>query len=327
MSGKKRTAILIILVLSVSVIFAGGRKEQAGTGAAPKYVFGTSGVGGSWYPVAVKIGAIIEEDTPYSMVVQASGGGIENLRLLQAGEYQLGWAESNVAHASYNGKKIFEKAGANKNLRYMYSLWPGVFQPLVHKNSDIKTFYDLRGRSLSPGSAGSGNELGYIEIIEIYGLTPKDMQWKPLQHTEREMAFKDRQLDVLGYQTSVPSGSIMSATSQNPGRLLPIEGKEREELIKKQVWPVPVTIPANTYNGQTEALETVGDYGAALADASVTEDFVYQYLKAMFARIDEIHAIHKSAQMVLIDTALIARGPIPLHPGAEKFYKEKGLIK
>ena len=180
---------------------------------------------------------------------------------------------------------------------------------------------------MCPGSAGSGNELGYIEIYDIFGLKPTDMAWKPMQHTERAMAFKDRQLDCLGYQTSVPSGSIMEATAQNPCRLLEIKGKERDMLIKKQVWPVPITIPANTYNGQTEDVETVGDYGAALCDASISEDFVYSYLKAMFSRIDEIHAIHKSAQNVKLETAMIAKGPIPLHPGAEKFYREAGLIK
>lgn len=322
---KKRRLFIVALFVLVIVLFTSCNKEEAKK--TTYYVFGTSGVGGSWYPVAVKIGAIVADDTKYNLVVQASGGGIENLRLLQDGEYEFGWAESNVAHASYNGKKIFEKTSANKNLRYLYSLWPGVFQPLVHKDSPIKSFYDMKGKSMSPGSAGSGNELGYIEIFEVFNLTPKDMDWKPMQHTEREMAFKDRQLDLLGYQTSVPSGSIMSATAQNPCRLLSIAGKEREKLIETQVWPVPVTIPANTYNGQTEDVETIGDYGTALCDVSVPEDFVYSYLKAMFARIDEIQSIHASAQKVKLETALIAKGPVPLHPGAEKFYKEIGLIK
>ena len=329
---KKRTLAILVIMLVSAALFAGGKTEStaggaAGESTATQFVFGTSGVGGSWYPVAVKIGAIIGEETKYKLIVQASGGGLENLRLLKSKEFTFGWAESNVAHASYNGKKLFEKEGANKNLRYMYSLWPGVLQPLVHKTSGIKTFYDMKGKSISPGSAGSGNEIAYIEILEIYGLSPKDMQWKPMQHTEREMAFKDRQLDLIGYQTSVPSSSIMSATTQNPCQLLPIEGKERDALIKKQVWPVPITIPAGTYNGQTEAVETIGDYGAALCDASVPADFVYEYLKAMYRRVAEIHAIHASAKQVLLETALIAQGPIPLHPGAEKFYKEMGLIK
>ena len=113
---KKKVLLVLVLLLSVSLLFAGGKKEASGSEKSEvtkELIFGTSGVGGSWYPVATKIGAILSEDTRYEMVVQASGGGIENLRLLQAGEYQLGWAESNVAHASYNGKKIFEKAGAN----------------------------------------------------------------------------------------------------------------------------------------------------------------------------------------------------------------------
>ena len=98
-------------------------------------------------------------------------------------------------------------------------------------------------------------------------------------------------------------------------------------MIKKQVWPVPITIPANTYNGQTEPVETVGDYGAALCDAAVPAEFVYQYLTAIYKRVAEIQAIHASAKQVKLETALIAQGPIPLHPGAEKFYREKGLIK
>lgn len=329
---KKTVFFILVLMLSAAFLFAGGKAESGAGGevkesTATQFVFGTSGVGGSWYPVAVKIGTIVGEETKYKLIVQASGGGLENLRLLKTGEFTFGWAESNVAHASYNGKKLFEKEGANKNLRYMYSLWPGVLQPLVHKDSGINTFYDMKGRSISPGSAGSGNEIAYIEILDIYGLTPKDMQWKPMQHTEREMAFKDRQLELIGYQTSVPSSSIMSATTQNPCRLLPIEGKERDALIKKQVWPVPITIPANTYNGQTEPVETVGDYGAALCDASVPAEFVYQYLTAIYKRVAEIQAIHASAKQVKLETALIAQGPIPLHPGAEKFYREKGLIK
>ena len=185
----------------------------------------------------------------------------------------------------------------------------------------------MRGKSFSPGCAGSGDESGCAEIFKAAGLDRSDIIWKPLTHTERAMAFKDRALDSVGYETSCPSGSILEASAQNPVTLLAITGDVREKVFEMYPWYSPWTVPAGTYNGQDEEVDTCVVGAAIMADANLNPEVIYDWLYAMFdTEVESVQSVHAMSKYISLDNALNGRGPVPFHEGSAKYYKEKGMI-
>ncbi|MCQ2604534.1 MAG: TAXI family TRAP transporter solute-binding subunit [Spirochaetia bacterium] len=324
----KRTIVLALcLILCATFAFANGTAE----GGAGKAIMGTSSLGGSWYPTGSAMAGAVMQHTDSVITAQATGGGTENLRLMMQNQMQLGLAESNVMVYAYQGTKLFQGQKYD-NLRFVANLYPLVFQATVQKASKFMTFKDICDAqgSFSPGSPGSGDEVAWQEIFDgAFGCDYKTLGWKPLSHNERVMAFQDRLLDAIGYETSVPAGAILESSAQIPLRLLAIGGKEREALKAKYSWYSDWLIPAGTYNGQDTDIETVITGTATIADAvNASEKVVYDLVSTLYGPgLKQVQAVHTFTPYIKLETALDGRGPVPVHPGAEKFYKEKGLIK
>lgn len=325
---KRIIVISLCLLLCASMAFANGTAEG---GAGGKAIMGSSSLGGSWYPTASAIAGAVMQHTDSVITAQATGGGTENLRLMLQNEMQIGLAESNVMVYAYEGTKLFANAKYD-NVRFVANLYPLVFQATVQKASKFMTFRDLcdANGSFSPGSPGSGDEVAWQEIFDgAFNCDYKTLGWKPLSHNERVMAFQDRLLDCIGYETSVPAGAILESSAQIPLRLLEIGGAERDALMKKYSWYSPWNIPAGTYNGQDKDCPTVITGTALIADAvNAPEKVVYDMVSTLFgAGLKQVQSVHSFTPYIKLETALDGRGPVPIHPAAEKFYKEKGMIK
>lgn len=318
---RKKLLMILLILLIAGFSFACRSKEDS-----KKHVMGSSGIGGSIYPLLSTIAGVMMEHTNSEIIVQASGGGTENLRLMKNGDYKFGFTEANVMVYAYQGTKMFE-GNPYSDLRFILNLYPAVFQPIVHEKSKFESLEDLKGSSFAPGSAGSGDEAGWEEIFETLELTRDDFKWKPLTHTERSMAFKDRVLDCIGFETSCPSGSIMEIGTMTSIRMIPIEGEQRQKILKMFPWYSPYTIPGGTYKNFASDIETIYVGCSIVVDKSVSDDVVYDLLYATFdANPEIVKSVHKSASLISLDTALMGQGPVPLHSAAEKYYKEKGKI-
>lgn len=336
---KKVLSIFLVIVLVLGVAAMTGcsngtsTKDPGGEGGEPSgsesnhAIMGTSGIGGSWYPTASTIAGVVMKNSDSMITVQATGGGTENLRLMRQGEMNMGLCEANVMNYSYQGEQMFE-GDPYTDMMFVTQLYPIVFQGAVHASSNYKTFADLVGKenSFSPGSPGSGDEYGWAEILAEFGVTKDNVDWRPLSHTERSMAFKDRNLDCVGNETAVPAGVLLEIGAQNPVRILAVDGAEQKALMDKYSWFTPWTIPAGTYNGQDEEVETVATMSMVVADKSVSEKVIYDYVMAIYNDLEPIHEVHSMTPYVSLETALLGQGDIPLHPGAEKAYKELGLL-
>ncbi|MCL2480309.1 MAG: TAXI family TRAP transporter solute-binding subunit [Spirochaetaceae bacterium] len=333
---KRLVLFLLITVLLTSFAFATGSGETGGK----KYtaIMGSSSLGGSWYPFVSRMAGVAMKHGNIVVTVQSSGGGTENVRLMRQGQYNMGMCEPNVANYAYFGTGPFEKDGKYDNLMFLFNAYNLPLTAVVHKDGPVKTMRDfdrkVSGKSygFSPGSPGSGDEYSWLEVFEIYGVKKEDMNWRPLSHNERVMAFKDRILDCVAFETAQPAGAIIELSAQNPIRILPIDGKDREEIIKRLPWYDYYTLPGGMYNGQTEPVETIFLGGFALANKDVPADFIYAYVAAIFGPgLEEVQSVFPSAKDVTVSNALRGNpyGPntIPYHPGAEKFWREKGLIK
>jgi TRAP transporter TAXI family solute receptor len=333
---KKVIIFLLLLMLCSASIFAapwpfGGKK------AAKNVVMGSSSLGGSWYPTAAKVAGVALKYERVTITVQASGGGTENVRLMRQKQYQMGLCEPNIANYAYRGERLFEKDGKYDNITFVTSLYPNPAAVVVHKNGNIKTMFDYNADKnggkkygFSPGSPGSGDEYCWEEIFSVYGVTKENINWRPLSHNERVNAFKDRLLEGIGYTTAHPAGSIIEATAQIPARILAIEGAERDEIIKQFPWYGKSVIKGGWYNGVDEDVETIYIGGFVIANKDLDPDIIYKYLKAVFGEgMGEVQSVTQATKDINLQNCLGGNetAAIPFHPGAEKYYKEKGLLK
>jgi TRAP transporter TAXI family solute receptor len=325
---RRALFILAAVTLFSAPVFANGTMEGfGGNGSQKKHaVMGVSGLGGSAYPVMAIISGLVEKHTDSKVVVQTTGGGTENIRLMRQGQIQMGYAEANVMVYGYEGIDLFTD-NAYTDMRFVANAYPLVFQAVVYKKSKVKTIRDLKGHSFSPGSAGSGDESGWAEIFNAVGLNKDNVKWKPLTHTERAMAFKDRSLNSIGYETSCPSGSILEASAQIPIRLLSISGEDRNKVFEMYPWYSPWTVPAGTYNGQDEDVDTIVVGAGIMADANLDPAVIYDWLYSMYdTELESVQNVHAMSKYISLESALNGKGSVPLHEGASTFYKEKGMI-
>ncbi len=313
--------VIFITVTCTGVVFAKGSSENK----VNNVVMGTSGMGGSWYPVGSTIAGVVKKHTGVIITIQATGGSTENLRLMKTGEFGMGMVNSAMLYYAYHGVESFN-GDAYKDLRVVVNLYPVIVQCIVMKDSSIKSYGDLKGKRFSPGAPGSGDEILYLEVLSVYGLGKNDMDWRPLTHTERAMSFKDRITHAAGYFTSLPSGSILEIAALNEIRVLGIDDKEKE-FFSKYSYYFPWIVPANTYNGQTTEVKTIAAGTLVCADAKIPDEIVYNYLKGMFSELEPIQNVHGMTKYIKLETAISGIGDVPLHRGAEKYYKEAGVLK
>jgi uncharacterized protein len=331
----KRLLLLLLMIMVAGFVFAEGQGE--GSGKRYAAIMGSSSLGGTWYPTACRIAGVAMKYEDATVTVQSSGGGVENSRLMRQDQYQMGLSEPNIANYAYRGEQMFKDDGPNENITYVSNLYPNAVCAVVKKNGSVKTMDDYNFETnggkkygFAPGSAGSGDEYCWMEIFSVYGAGPENMTWKPLSHNERVMAFKDRILEGIGYQTAQPSGSITEASAMMPVTILEIKGKERDEIIKQFPWYGPYVIPAGMYNGVDKDVETIYLGGFIIANKDVPEDFIYRYLKAMYGEgLEEVQNVASATKAIKIENALGGNESyaLPLHAGAAKYYKEVGLIK
>jgi TRAP transporter TAXI family solute receptor len=318
--GKK-----IICVLVMAIFFLGFfclDKSQAQT----RLLMGTGGLAGVYYPIGGAIAKIITNKVQgIEATVQTSAAGMENLRLLSLKEIDMGLVQNSDAYNAFNGLMFF-KDKPIKNIRGIAVLYPQPIQIVVRADSKINSFYDLKGKRVGVGAPGSGEETTFRRLLSVYKMTYDDIDEKLISLAEQAAQFKDRHIDAMWYVSGVPTSGILDVASVHAIKLVPISGKERDDLIKMDPYFIKSTVPKGSYPGMTQDVETVASPAYLICLESLKTDDVYRITKAIFDNLKDIAASHKQGENVKLETALIG-STIPLHPGAEKFYKEKGLVK
>jgi len=224
-----------------------------------------------------------------------------------SGEIELGIAASNIAYDSYMGKGSF-KGRPNKDLRAITSLFPEAVHLVVLEDSPIKTYEDLKGKKVSVYKPGSGTEVMARRIFKMYGMDiDKDMIAEHLDYSEANIGLKDKTLDAIFVWAGVPIPGIMEIATVRRIRIIP-------------------TIPKETYRGMTEDIRTIAVPALLICDGKLSKELVYKMTKSLYENIDVVRAMHVRAKNIQIKSALDGVG-IPLHPGAEHYYKEVGLLK
>jgi TRAP transporter TAXI family solute receptor len=205
-------------------------------------------------------------------------------------------------------------------------LYPEVIQIVVKGDGPVKSFADLKGLKVGVGAPGSGTEANFRQLLDIYGMKKEEVRVQFLSFSESAEQFKDRHIDAFIVTAGIPNAAIMDVAVMQSIRILSIQDAKIAQLTKKYPFLSPVVIPANTYKNQSSQVKTVAVAAVLIASSELKEDVVYKLTKALFENQPELAASHAKGKELSLKTAATGVS-IPFHPGAIKYYKEKGVRK
>jgi uncharacterized protein len=284
----------------------------------------TGGTSGVYYPLGVAIGKIFSDKLPnVKTQVQATKASVENLILLQQGRGEIAFALGDSLKAAWEGD---EEAGFKSKLdklRTIGAIYPNYIQIVATADSGIKTLADLKGKSLSVGAPKSGTELNSRAILAAAGLSYKDLaKVEYLPFAESVDLMKNRQLDA-----TLQSAGLGVASLKDLSTSIDITVVSVPKQVVDKIGPpfTAVKIPANTYTGQEKDVPTAAVINYLVTSTAVSDDLAYQMTKLIFESLPELANAHVAGRDIKLETAATG-SPIPLHPGAIRYYKEKGLL-
>lgn len=280
--------------------------------------------GGVFFSLATGMAEMMSKNLEgYSVTAGATGGSGENVRLLAMKGAQFGLITSDSAATGREGKDAFAAEGGYPNLAGVMMSYDQVMHLVVPANSPIQSMADLKGRRVSPGPAGSGTALMAAPILEAYGLAGT-VKLDPLSHSQQTNALGDGQLDAAFLLLPEGSSTIASFAAAVPIRLIPMDDPEvLDSLVENYPYYFPMDITAGVYDGQPDAVSSLGVAVVLASSTDVNEELVYQVTKLFNERIGDLVSYHSIAKTIKPENALTGM-PIPLHPGAQRYYEEVG---
>jgi TRAP transporter TAXI family solute receptor len=285
----------------------------------------TGGTSGVYYPLGVALSKVFSDKVKGSRPsVQATKASVENLTLLQQGKGEIGFTLGDSLALGWAGD---EEAGFKTKLdklRGVTAIYPNYIQIVASKESGIKTLADLKGRRLSVGAPKSGTELNARAILQGAGLTYKDLgKIEYLPFGESVELMKNRQLDATLQSAGLGVSSIRDLATSVPIVVVEIPAA----VVDKVGAPyVKVTIPANTYDGQTTPVPAAAVVNYLVTHSGMKDDAVYQMTKSIYESLPDLTAAHAAARDIKLESALSGM-PVPMHPGAQRYFDEKGVKK
>jgi len=314
-----------------SVLVGLGLASAAMAASASDFVtIGTGGVTGVYYPTGGAICRLVNKERKSHGIrcsVESTGGSVYNINTIRGNELDMGVAQSDWQYHAYNGTSKFKDAGAFKELRAVFSVHPEPFTVVARADSGIKTFDDLKGKRVNIGNPGSGQR-GTMEVLmEAKGWTTKDFALtSELKASEQSKALCDNKIDAMIYTVGHPSGSIKEATTSCDSILVTVDGSAVDKLVADNDFYRTASIPGGMYTGSDADVATFGVGATFVSSTNVSEDVVYNVVKAVFENFDTFKKLHP-AFANLKKSEMVKDGlSAPLHAGAVKYYKEAGLL-
>jgi uncharacterized protein len=285
----------------------------------------TGGTSGVYYPLGVAIGKIYSDKLPdVKTQVQATKASVENLILLQQGRGEIAFAMGDSLKAAWDGDEEAGFRGRLDRLRIVGAIYPNYIQIVAAADSNIKTLADLRGKRLSVGASKSGTELNSRAILAAAGLSYRDIgKVEYLPFADSVELMKNRQLDATLQSAGLGVASLRDLSASTDISLVSVP----KQVVDKIGPPfVSVKIPANTYTGQDKDVPTAAVANYLVTSSAVSDDLAYQMTRLIFENLPGLANAHAAGKEIKLETAATGN-PIPLHPGAVRYYKEKGLLE
>lgn len=289
-----------------------------------KLSLATGGTAGTYYPYGGAIASLWSNNIKgVSVTAETTGAAVENERLLGSKQVELALTQNDIADYANTGSEMFKDKITN--VRAVAVLYPEVLQWVV--TPDVKTLADLKGKAFVVGAAGSGTEANTRQVLDANAMTYKDLSKAPnLSFAEATNALKDRQVNGFAVTGGVPTSAITDAATARDIGLLPIDGDTAKKVMDKYKFFVTAKIPTNTYKGQTADVNTIAVQSMLVAREDLDKDLVYWLTKTIIEKQADLAQAHAKGKELSAQGAVKGL-TIPLHPGAEQYYREIGAIK
>lgn len=314
----KKTAVFA-LALGTLVALTGCNEKKK------NFILATGGTSGTYYPFGGAIANIWNTKIDnMNVTAQATGASAENLRLISNGDAEFATVQNDVMDYAYRGSDMF--AGQKlPNLASIGTLYPEVVQIAASKESGITSIADFRGKRVSVGDAGSGVEFNAKQILEGYGITFDDIKKNNLSFKESAEGLQNGTLDACFVTAGVPNSALQELAFTAGLILIPVDGPEADAICEKYSFYTRTTIPEGTYKGTDTDTEALAIKATMAVSASLDENTVYEMTKALFDNLDELGAAHAKGKEVTARAAVTGIS-VPFHPGAERYFKEIGVL-
>ena len=287
----------------------------------------TGGTGGVYYPLGGGMANVFSKNIPgMTATAEVTGGSVDNMRLIGTGKPYIALTQADAAIDAYNGEGKFK--GTKIPVRAMMMLYTNLMHAVTIEGTGINTINDLKGKRVSTGSPGSATEVFAFRVLEAAGMDPqKDVKIERLGASESANAMKDKKIDAFFFVVGLPTSAVTDLAA-TPGvkikfldhaNLLPAMTKKNGPLYIADV------IPKDTYPGMTADNQATAVANLLVANANMSEQTVYNIVKTIFDKRPDLIAVHKTAADITLEKQKPEASPIPWHPGAVKYFKEKGL--
>ena len=291
---------------------------------------GTGGVTGVYYPTGGAICRLVNKGRKEHGIrcsVESTGGSVYNINTVRAGELEFGVAQSDWQYHAYRGTSKFADKGKFEKLRAVFSVHPEPFTLIVRKGSGITSFEGLKGKKVNVGNPGSGQRATMEVVMEAFGMKMGDFSLaSELKGSEQAQAICDGKIEAMIYTIGHPAAAVTQAASSCDVELVSVKGAPIDKLIADNSFYRVAEVPGGMYKGSPNATTTFGVGATVITSADVPEDVVYTVVKATFDNFADFKKLHPAFRN-LDEKQMISDGlSAPLHPGAAKYYKERGWM-
>ena len=329
MRRNKWISLIIVLALTVSLVAVFSFSPTADA-AKRRFISIASGwVTGAYYPMAGAISRIAYkslQDKGIKVTAESSGASVANAKLIGEGDTDFAILQNDIANYAYNGvQPMFDEP--IKSLLGVATLFPEHVQLIARKDSNINSVADLKGKKVAIGPVGSGTTENVKQVLEAWGLTVDDLgKAEQLKAEQGADYIKDGRLDASFFTVAVGAAVILDTTLLVDCNVVPISGPNVDKMIEKYPFYAKQVVKGGTYKGNDADVETVSVMAMLTARADLEDDIVYSIVKAIYSDLDQLRTAHDKFKEIAVEKALVGMS-VPLHPGAEKYYKEVGVIK
>ena len=321
---KKLTVIAAALALGSAVLAPTAIAQQ-------KFVtIGTGGVTGVYYAAGGAICRLMNKERAKHGIrcsVESTGGSVYNVNAIKAGELDFGVAQSDVQYNAVKGQAQFKDGGPDADLRAVFSVYPEALTVVSRKEANIKKFEDFKGKRFNIGNPGSGTRDTVMKLMDALGMKTSDFSLtSELKPDEHGAALCDNKIDGFAFVVGSPAANIQDPTTTCGAKLVPITGPAVDKLVKDYPYFAYATIPGGMYPSNPDATKTFAVMASFVSSAKVPDNVVYAMVSAVFDNFEEFKKLHPAFANLDPKDMISSGMSAPLHPGAIKYYKEKGWM-
>lgn len=321
---KVLSMILIFVLVLTALVGCSSESGEANSSEAKEQRFVTIATGGSsgaYFALGGTVSNLLNENLSYvNSSVQSTGASAVNSTLIGEGKAELAFAMNDVVNYAYTGTETFADKGKVENLRGVASLYPNFVQVITIEGTGIEEISDLAGRKVGVGAPGSGTEVNARQILSAHGITYDDIDEDFLSYSEAVEQMKNGAIDAAFLTSGIPNSAIMDLATTKDVKIVPIRAEKIEALAAEFPFYSSEEIPAETY-GNAEPVETAAVMTLLVTSADLPDDVVYDITKTIFENLSALGDTHASGKKISLEKVEVGM-PIPLHPGAAKYFEE-----